>query len=176
MIEGLLIARASAASALLSPAAYEARRRGLLKPAERMLPREWLEKAEFFRREAKRHLEEGVYWAACFEAQQAAELYLKALQVALTGSHDFTHDLSKLLEGLEALGLRPPRGLYAAADALTPHYTMARYPGRKPVVYDRRTAERCIGYMEAIVEWVVREARRRQGEDAEVAGEGVEGG
>ncbi len=126
-----------------------------------MLPHEWVEKAEFFRREAKRHLREGVHWAACFEAQQAAELYLKALQVALMGVYEFTHDLSKLLQALEALGLKPPRSVYAAADALTPHCTMARYPGRKPVVYDERLGERCVEYMEEIVAWVEEIARRR---------------
>ncbi|MEM0093427.1 MAG: HEPN domain-containing protein [Thermofilum sp.] len=46
------------------------------------LPSEWVEKADIFFREAKRHIEEGVYWLSCFEAQQAAELYLKALHVA----------------------------------------------------------------------------------------------
>ena len=126
-----------------------------------MLPREWVEKAEFFRREARRHLEEGVYWAACFEAQQAVELYLKALQVSLMGTHEFTHDLSKLLRSLEELGLEVPQGLYAVADALTPHYTMARYPGRKPVVYDRSMGERCVRYMEEIIAWVERVASRR---------------
>ena len=118
------------------------------------LPEEWVDKAEFFRREAKRHVEEGVYWAACFEAQQAAELYLKALQLALTGVHEFTHDLSRLLYFLEESGLNVPEDLYAAADALTPHYTNARYPGAKAIVYDERAARRCIEYMERIVGWV----------------------
>ena len=43
------------------------------------LPEEWVEKAEFLLRDAKRHLDEQVYWMTCFEAQQAAELYLKAV-------------------------------------------------------------------------------------------------
>lgn len=119
------------------------------------LPEAWVEKAEFFRREAKRHAEEGVYWASCFEAQQAAELYLKALQVTLTSVHEFTHDLSRLLYFLEEAGLAVPRNLYLVADALTPHYTNARYPGAKTVVYDERTAKRCIEYMEEIVRWVI---------------------
>jgi HEPN domain-containing protein len=121
---------------------------------------EWLEKAEFFRRESRRYLQEGVYWAACFAAHQAVELYLKALQVALTGVHDFTHDLARLLEGLEEAGLQVPGDLYTLADALTPHYTMARYPGRKPVTYDKRLAERCVNYMERIIGWVKAQAER----------------
>jgi len=118
------------------------------------LPQEWVEKAEFFRREAKRHFEEGVYWAACFEAQQAAELYLKALQVGAVGTHEFTHDLSRLLSFLEEAGFDVPRELYTVADALTPHYSLARYPGRKPVVYDEGVGRRCIEYMEKLVGWV----------------------
>lgn len=125
-----------------------------------MLPKEWVERAEFFRREARRHLSERIYWAVCFEAQQAAELYLKALQIMLVGVHEFTHDLSRLLGFLEDAGLKVPRELYAAADSLTPHYTMARYPGRKPIVYDERMAKRCIEYMEEIIRWVVDEASR----------------
>ncbi len=131
-----------------------------------MLPRAWLEKAEFFRREAKRHYAEGVYWATCFEAQQAAELYLKALQVALLGFHEFTHDLSKLLQVLEDAGLTVPGDLYAYADALAPHYTMAPYPGRKPVEYSQHTARRCLDYMEKIVEWVIRAAEKETAEDS----------
>jgi len=117
------------------------------------LPPEWVEKAEFFRREARRHLEEEVYWATCFEA----------LQVALMRVHEFTHDLSRLLSLLEEAGLEIPRELYAAADALTPHYSMARYPGRKPVRYDEGLAKRCVEYMESIVGWVLREAREEKG-------------
>jgi len=51
------------------------------------LPVEWVEKAEVFLREARRHLGEGIHWLACFEAHQASELYLKALLVSLTGLH-----------------------------------------------------------------------------------------
>ena len=122
-----------------------------------ILPKEWVEKAEFFRREAKRHLSEGVYWATCFEAQQAVELYLKALQISLTGTYEFTHDLSRLLSFLEDAGLKVPKELYTIADALTPHYTMARYPGGKLVVYDEKIASRCIEYMEALVRWILHE-------------------
>ncbi|MET1160364.1 MAG: HEPN domain-containing protein [Thermoprotei archaeon] len=94
----------------------------------------------------------------CFEAQQAVELYLKALSVKLTGLYEFTHDLSKLLKYLEDAGLKIPEQLYVYADALTPHYTLARYPGSKPIVYDEAIAKRCIDYMEKIIEWIMGEA------------------
>ncbi len=118
------------------------------------LPREWVEKAEFFRKEAERYLNEGVYWIVCFNAQQAVELYIKALQLAIMGVHDFTHDISRLLAILSEIGIKVPESLYPIADSLTPHYTMARYPGRKPIVYDRATGERCINYMERIIGWI----------------------
>jgi HEPN domain-containing protein len=60
------------------------------------IPTDWVEKAEVFLVNAERHLGEGVYWLACFEAHQASELYLEALIVALTGSHPYTHDLTEL--------------------------------------------------------------------------------
>ena len=122
------------------------------------LPREWVEKAEFFRREVKRHLGENVYWIVCFEAQQAVELYLRALAIKLTGLYEFTHDLSKLLKYLEDAGLKILGQLYVYADALTPHYTLARYPGSKPIEYDEAVARRCIEYMEKIVGWILSEA------------------
>jgi len=121
--------------------------------------------ARVFLEDAERHLREGHYWLTCFEAQQAAELYLEALLVALAGTHPFTHDLAELLSALEALGLKPPPELYACADALTPHYTMARYPGRKPVVYNRSLAERCLEYARRIIQWVEKQATETPGRE-----------
>lgn len=89
---------------------------------------------------------------ACFEAQQAAELYLGALSLALTGLHLYTHDLVELLKSLRELGLNPPDILYVYTDALTPHYTISMYPGRKPLTYDRGLAEKCLSYARRIVE------------------------
>ena len=118
------------------------------------LPSEWVEKARVFLNEAERHVREGIYWLACFEAQQAAELYPKALLVGLAGVHPYTHDLAELLSALRDLGLEIPRELVVYADALTPHYTLARYPGRKPLTYDSGRGQRCLEMAKAIVEWV----------------------
>ena len=124
------------------------------------LPKEWVEKAKVFLEDARRHLNEGHYWLSCFMAQQAAELYLKALLVFMAGVHPFTHDLVELIESLKELGLNVPEELYTYADALTPHYTMARYPGRKPVRYDKGLAERCIKYAKEIIKWVEEQASK----------------
>ena len=58
------------------------------------------------------------------------------------------------MEALEAAGVMVPQELRVYGDALSPHYTMARYPGRKPIVYDRGRGERCIMQAKRIIEWV----------------------
>ena len=115
--------------------------------------KEWLEKAKIFLEEAAALTAKGVYWLACFNAQQAAELYLKAIIIKRTGLHPFTHDLTVLLSEIEELGLKVPAELHVYADALTPHYTMARYPGRKPIEYGKEIAKRCVKYARKIEEW-----------------------
>jgi len=124
------------------------------------LPGEWLEKARFFHEEAKRHYNEGVYWYTCYTAHQAVEFYLKAFILALTGLHPFTHDLVELLDAIKDLGYDVPEELYTYADALTPHYTMARYPGRKPVRYNKDLGRRCLIYAEKIISWVEEKASK----------------
>jgi HEPN domain-containing protein len=56
----------------------------------------------------------------------------------------------ELLEAIESLGHHVSEELYTIAEALEKHYTRARYPGLGLSVYNRRTAERCIGYAERI--------------------------
>ena len=118
------------------------------------LSKEWIERANFLMKQAKENLEEGVYWFVCFEVHQAVEFYLKALSLSLVGIHPYTHDLVELLEFLKEAGLDTPEELYPLADALTPHYTLSRYPGRSPITYDREKAERCLAYGEKIISWV----------------------
>ena len=79
-----------------------------------------MEKAQVFLEEAERNRSLGYYWLVCFEAQQAAELYLRALLVALSGAHPCTRDLVELLEALESLGISVPDELRVYGDALTP--------------------------------------------------------
>ena len=122
-----------------------------------VLPKEWVEKARVFLEDSEHHLREKHYWLTCFEAQQAVELYLKAVLIALTGLYPFTHDLVELLDTLRELGVKVPEELYTYADALTPHYTMARYPGKKPVRYNKSLGERCLKYARAIIKWIQEE-------------------
>ena len=60
-----------------------------------------------------------------------------------------------------------PPELYAYGDALTPHYTMARYPGKKPFRYTREAGERCIMYAGKIIEWVESQAATVPGGEEE---------
>ena len=81
----------------------------------------------------------------------------------VAGVYPFTYDLVVLLDALGELGVEVPAELYTIADALTPHYTMARYPGRKPVEYDKGLGERCVRYAERIAEWVESQASQKNG-------------
>ncbi len=118
------------------------------------LPEEWIKRADFLFKQAKENMREEAYWFVCFEVHQAVELYLKAFSLALVGIHPYTHDLVELLEFLREAGENPPQELYPLADALTPHYTISRYPGRSPIKYSREVAERCLKYGEEILSWV----------------------
>ncbi len=118
------------------------------------LPVEWVKRSNFLMKQARRNLEEGAHWFVCFEVHQAVEFYLKAFSLAIVGVYPYTHDLVELLEFIKDAGISPPQELYAYADALTPHYTLARYPGREPINYDRELGERCLSYGEKIIEWI----------------------
>ncbi|MEM0053769.1 MAG: HEPN domain-containing protein [Nitrososphaeria archaeon] len=118
------------------------------------LPNEWIEKAEVFIKDAERHLNDKEFWLSCFEAQQAAEFYLKALILSKTGVYPFTHDLAELLDAIAEIGVNVPSEMYVYADSLTAHYTISRCPGKKFINYNYGLAKRCIEYARKIIEWV----------------------
>ena len=116
---------------------------------------EWFERAEVFLKEAESLLERGVYWFACFCAHQAAEFYLKGFLHVVTGSYPPVHDLVKLVhEVARVTSCEPPREVLRAAFLLTPHYSESRYPGTRPVTYDKSTAELCLESARLIISWV----------------------
>lgn len=118
------------------------------------LPADWIEKADVFLDDAEKHAVEGHYWLTCFESHQAAELYLKALLVGVTGLHPYTYDLADLLESLVAIGFNIEEEVRLAAELLTPHYTLSRYPGRGALSYTKNRAERCLKSAKTIIKWV----------------------
>jgi HEPN domain-containing protein len=95
-----------------------------------------------------------VYWLTCFSAHQAVEFYLKSLIVALTGIHPYTHDLVELLEALKAIGLDIPSEITLSCELLTPHYTLARYPGKRVYNYSVERGKLCVENAERVVSWV----------------------
>jgi HEPN domain-containing protein len=76
------------------------------------------------------------------------------LLVALTGLHPYTYDLGELLEALKVLGVSIPEDVALVAEILTPHYTLARYPGKRVYAYNSSRAKLCIESCEKIVYWV----------------------
>ncbi len=114
--------------------------------------REWIERANFLMKQAKKNLEGGAYWFVCFEVHQAVEFYLKALSLSLVGIHPYTHDLVELLEFLREADLDTPEELYPLADALTPTIPFPDIPGDLPshTIGRRRRG----AYGEKIISWV----------------------
>ena len=98
-------------------------------PADPSDPRAWLERARSNLLLAEKGKRKGVMLEdLCFNAQQAAEKALKA--VCLHHNLDFpkTHSISRLLDVLEAAGIKIPKQVQTA-DVLTQYAIQTRYPG-----------------------------------------------
>lgn len=65
---------------------------------------------------------------ACFHAQQASELALKAALIALADDHPRTHVGGTLIDELRALGELVPDDVAIGASRLDLFYLNARYP------------------------------------------------
>jgi len=110
---------------------------------------------------AKRDLEVGDYDGAVFDAEQAVELYLRAIILEYTDAVPRSHNLRRLLHIVgELLGLageveefirRNRFSLHVLEDA----YYSARY---LPKEFAREDAEELVAFAEEVIEFV--EARR----------------
>lgn len=90
---------------------------------------EWLRRAKASLVLAKAQDKEGVALEdLCYQAQQAAEKAMKALYIAKGKEFLFTHDLDRLVLGLEALGLEITETI-DQATILTRYAIETRYPG-----------------------------------------------
>ncbi len=65
---------------------------------------------------------------ACFHAQQAAEMAMKGVLIALADDHPRTHVAEGLLRELEELGEKVPDDVVRSANRLDLFYTGSRYP------------------------------------------------
>lgn len=114
------------------------------------------------------------YWAACFHAQQAAEMALKAILIAGSGRLVFTHSVSDLID--QAVSVEPKlRAVQEAASDLDQFYTPTRYPDAlpSPVIprrfFRRRHAESALKTAGRVLQ-IVEDFLRRQGLDVTTGG------
>ncbi len=127
----------------------------------------YLDREEFdrWRREAGRALEgarvqavAGLHNWACFAAEQAAQLALKALLHGL-GCGPWGHDLVRLGEMVQAAGLEMPDEVMATLRRLGRHYIPSRYPdahaaGSPGIHYGPEDAQEAIADAERVLAYV----------------------
>jgi HEPN domain-containing protein len=115
---------------------------------------DWYRQAERKLDSARWDIEGQFYEDACFSAQQAAELAIKALHQK-RGRVELGHSVYQLLQKAEDA---PPE-LVNAARVLDRYYIPTRYPNGFPEgapmdFYDRPTAEEAVSYAAAILGFV----------------------
>lgn len=96
------------------------------------------EEFERWRQEAGRALQsarvqdsEDIHNWACFSAEQAAQLGVKALLHGF-GRGPWGHDLVRLAAGIQEAGIAVSEEILAAMRRLSRHYIAARYPDAHP--------------------------------------------
>jgi len=118
----------------------------------------WISSAKRTLESAFGDLRRGDYNWACFKAQQAAEMAVKALLHGL-GLPAYGHSISKLLINLRSKGLQVSNDIINLAKSLDKYYIPTRYPNAwvEGTPYDYYTvedAESAIRYAKSIIEWV----------------------
>ncbi len=118
----------------------------------------WLASAKRTLESAQGDLSRGDYNWACFKAQQAAEMAVKALLHGL-GLPAYGHSVSRLLINLGSKGLQVSNDIINLAKSLDKYYIPTRYPNAwvEGTPYDYYTvedAESAIRCAKSIIEWV----------------------
>ncbi len=126
-------------------------------------PREWMIFARSnLERSMTRTPGAAVFVIMCYEAQQAAEMAIKARLMALDVDFPYTHDIGELLECAENAGDAIPDEV-RAATMLTQFAVVTRYPrrgGPGPVTEEHYTA--AVQAAAATVRWVETLLSQRQ--------------
>ncbi|HVP18957.1 MAG TPA: HEPN domain-containing protein [Spirochaetia bacterium] len=117
--------------------------------------RDWLEQAQRDLEHARASQREDRHEWACFAAQQAAELAVKALHLWL-GQEAWGHVVARLLTDLPQ---KPPADLIERAKVLDNFYIPTRYPNGHPEGapfqhYGKYQSEEAIQNAGAIIEYV----------------------
>ncbi len=118
----------------------------------------WLSSARRTLDSAVGDLGRGDYNWACFKAQQAAEVSVKALLRGL-GLPSYGHSISKLVLILRSKGVEVPNDIVLKAKKLDKYYIPTRYPnawaeGAPHEYYSREDADDAIKCAKDIIEWV----------------------
>ncbi len=116
----------------------------------------WLRAAKNTLKSAQGDLERGDFNWACFKAQQASELSVRALLHGI-GLPAYGHSVSKLLTNIP--GIEVPEGIMQGAITLDKYYVPTRYPnawseGSPHEYYSKLDAIKAVKYAEEIIEWV----------------------
>jgi HEPN domain-containing protein len=59
-----------------------------------------------------------------------------------------------LLDALKAIGLEPPKELLVSCELLTPHYILARYPGKRVYSYTVERGRLFVENADKVISWV----------------------
>lgn len=118
----------------------------------------WYNQAEHTLISSYRDIKDGDYSWACFKAQQAAELGIKALLKAF-GISVVGHSLVKLSYELDKAGIEKPEDYMKWARKLDRDYIQPRYPDAYPQgspyeYYDEEDAKLSIEYAQKILAFV----------------------
>lgn len=134
----------------------------------------WIRMAEATLASAEGDRDRGDYNWACFKAQQAAEIALKALaRGAAIVVHG--HSVSRILAVLSEKGLSPEEDVRECAYLLDKYYIPTRYPDAWPEgspheYYTRREADEAIKCARLMIEWVNRTWRYLEKEESKERG------
>lgn len=118
----------------------------------------WVSTAKRTLESARGDLARGDYNWACFKAQQAAELAVKALLHGF-GMPAYGYSVSRLISDISSRGITVPGEVMYYAKTLDKYYIPTRYPnawveGVPYEYYVEQDAVNAIKYVEEIISWV----------------------
>lgn len=114
----------------------------------------WLEKAKDDILWTKSNLEGGIYYGACFSAQQAVEKAFKAFLIYHKKSLRKIHDVVSLLEDCIKVD-ESYKGLVKDTQVLIPYYVTTRYPVFEDIAsFNKQQAEEAFEIAQEIIKFV----------------------
>ena len=118
-------------------------------------PREWLNRARSNLAASKVQIPDGYFEDLCFHAQQCAEKAVKGVFLHRGMTFPYIHDIKKLLDLLNAAGVKIPKYIEEAKE-LTPYAAVMRYPDHYTAV-TKRKHQRAVRMAAAVLRWAERQ-------------------